>query len=247
MVIFNYGYNQVPKDKKYQAGISATMGINSQKMGTNYVDANRNGSDLGIGINVNILIKDAYAIATGAEFDFEKLYYETKTPTFYRFDDTKILKISESDTTNQVFTLVARKEEPIYLTIPSMILFQTDFIGYFRYYAKFGLKNSFLLNNRIEDSGYLGTSAAKNMNMKSRGDLFFYKGAIGLAAGTQWNFIGSTCLMAEVGYYYGFTPLHLTNKERNMTLYTVDENSDKKPFSMKATQRQLMVKIAVLF
>jgi hypothetical protein len=83
--------------------------------------------------------------------------------------------------------------------------------------------------------------------MTSKGDLFFYKGTIGISAGTEWNFIGSTSLVAELGYYYGFTPLHYTNKGKNMSLYTIDGTGLAQPFSNKATQRQLMFRVAVLF
>jgi hypothetical protein len=243
-------FGQGAKDKKFQAGIVTSIGLNTQKMGTKYVTANGHGSDFTIGINTHFQLKDAIAFNTGLEFDFETIQYKmaTQTPTFYRFSDTEILKYgSPVSSSDQVFTLIKRKEQPLYLSIPTMMLFRTDFIGNVRYFAKFGLRHSFLLKNEINDSGFSGSTASSNNQMTSKGDLFFYKGTIGLSAGTEWNFIGSTSLVAELGYYYGFTPLHNTNKEKNMTLYTLDETNHVHPFSNKATQRQLMLKVAVLF
>lgn len=246
-----FSFSQAAKDKKIQAGIVSSIGLNTQKMGTKYVTANGHGSDFTIGVNANIQLKDIVVMNTGLEFDFETIQYKmaTQTPTYYRFTDTQILKYeTPASSNNQVFTLLSRKEQPLYVSIPMMLVFRTDFIGYFRYFAKFGLRNSFLLSNKITDSGFIGSSASSNNQMTSKGDLLFYKGAIGLSAGTEWNFIGATSLVAELGYYYGFTPLHFTNKEKNMTLYTLDPNTGlTHPFSNKATQRQLMLKVAILF
>jgi hypothetical protein len=243
-------FGQGAKDKKIQAGIVSSIGLNTQKMGTKYVTANGHGSDLTIGINANFQLKDAFVFNTGLEFDFETIRYKmaNQTPTYYRFSDTQILKHGAPTSSNdQVFTLISRKEQPLYLSIPTMMLFRTDFVGYFRYFAKFGLRHSFLLNNQLNDSGFIGSTASSNNQMSSKGDLFFYKGTVGLSVGTEWNFIGSTSLVAELGYYYGFTPLHYTNKEKNMTLYTIDGTGLVQPFSNKATQRQLMFRVAVLF
>ena len=76
--------------------------------------------------------------------------------------------------------------------------------------------------------------------------MFFYQASLGLSLGTEWNFIGSTCLVAEMSYYYGLTPLFLDRKDVNKTLYN---NVDGKinPFSNKATLNQLNLKFAVLF
>ena len=88
--------------------------------------------------------------------------------------------------------------------------------------------------------------------MKAPGEMFFFKSAVGLAGGAEWNFTGSTCLMAEIGFYYGFTPLH-TN--RNIDKYNnylfaatiADPVTSKTNFNNKATQSQLMFKLSILF
>ena len=107
-----------------------------------------------------------------------------------------------------------RVQKGTYLTIPTMLLFRTNFIGYFRYFGKFGLRNSFLLTNKINDTGVNydvdvpGNPVeiqGDNVNMKAKGDMFFFKSAVGLAGGAEWNFSGSTSLVAELGFYYGFT------------------------------------------
>jgi hypothetical protein len=87
---------------------------------------------------------------------------------------------------------------------------------------------------------------SENTNFTTPGDMFFYKGSIGLSAGAEWNFIETTSLVAEIGYFYGITPLHLERKEANRTLYTID-NGTRTYFSNKANQNQLLFKISILF
>ena len=95
----------------------------------------------------------------------------------------------------------------------------------------------------------IGT-AGTNENMTASNDMFFFKSNVGLAGGAEWNFSGSTCLLAEVGFYYGFTPLHLDRNDDNKTLFTSglnNGNGDDEYFSNQATQQQLMFKVSVLF
>ena len=77
--------------------------------------------------------------------------------------------------------------------------------------------------------------------------MFFYQASLGLSLGTEWNFIGSTSLVAEMSYYYGLTPLFSDKKEEKETLYTKDSSGNIKSFSNKATLNQLNLKFALLF
>ena len=84
--------------------------------------------------------------------------------------------------------------------------------------------------------------------MTSKNEMFFYQASLGLSLGAEWNFIGSTSLVAEMSYYYGLTPLFLNRKEGKQTLYNKDASTGKiNYFSNKATQNQLALKLAVLF
>lgn len=255
-------------DKKVQAGLVFGSGLAMQKMGTSYMDKNGVGSDMTIGANVNISLSETIGFCTGAEFDFETLKYKAANyndnQVYYYYNDKELLQMKDVDplnTNHQIFELDTRKQKAVYLTIPTMMVFRTNFIGYFRYFGKFGLRNSFLLKNTIFDTGVnidpevpngvLRTDATLD-NMKAPGDMFFFKSAVGLSGGAEWNFSGSTCLMAEIGYYYGFTPLHTnrnTDKGNNYLLATPINNGggNDTQFSNKATQSQLLFKLSILF
>lgn len=254
---------QEAADKDFQAGIVLGAGMNFQKMGTKAIEAVNPGSDLTIGANLNFSLNKTIAFCTGVEFDFNAIKFnysqDTKPSIYYRYNDTDILqKGDELGANDKYFQLVDRTQKSVYLTVPTMLLFRTNFIGYFRYFGKFGLRSSFLLSTKSNDegfnydAGYVNGASATNENMKASGDMFFFKSAVGLAGGAEWNFSGSTCLVAEIGYYYGFTPLYWGRAADSdkTTLYTraVENGTTSDAFlANKATQGQLMFKVSILF
>ncbi|NVK65484.1 MAG: hypothetical protein HWE22_12910 [Flavobacteriales bacterium] len=254
---------QEAADKTVQAGLIMAVGPNFQKMGTKIMAKDGAGNDLTIGMNANWAFNDNLGLNLGVEFDFSTLKYKTSAENdiYYWYADTKILQQKEvADASNaELYKLSTRSQKGTYLSVPTMLLFRTNFIGYFRYFGKFGLRNSFLLSSKINDTGANYNSdipgasdevQGENLNMKAKGDMFFFKSAVGLAGGAEWNFSGSTSLVAELGFYYGFTPLHLDKNDGNTTLFrTVEENGTTTfdHFSNQATQQQLQFKVSILF
>lgn len=244
-------------DKKVQAGLVAGFGLNFPKVGTKKMIRNGVGTDLTIGMNLNYNFNPNLGFTTGLEFDFERMKFKpTSVNTFYRYTDTEIeQKRDKDDATQTGFRLTDREQKPVYLTIPTMFMFRTNFIGYFRYFGKFGLRNSFLLGNKLNDNGFnispLGVeTAAENNGMTAKNSMNLYKGAIGLAGGFEWNFSGNTCLVTELGYYYGINPVINVTNEENQTLFTRDPATplaDDAYFTNKVSQSQLMLKVSILF
>lgn len=253
---------QEAEGKKYQAGLVAGFGMNFQNMETKKLVTNGIGTDLTIGANVNIGFTETIGLTTGVEFDFETLKYKAADGEniYYHYLDNTVLKSEDAgDPNGELFRLDTRTQKPVYLSIPTMLLFRTHFIGYFRYFGKFGLRNSFLLSQKINDTGdnfepdaVVGgiPTAGTNENMTASGEMFFFKSAVGAAGGAEWNFTGSTCLVAELGFYYGFTPLYLNRSEEKTFLYTSGLNNGSGNdfrFSNAAKQTQLMLKVSILF
>lgn len=248
---------QEAADKKVQAGLVFGYGMAFQKMETKYIKSNGLGSDLTIGANMNYGFNDNIGLNIGVEFDFETLKYKAAGDynvipgdknLFYAYNDSKIVAADSYDGSQSTFQLLERKQKPIYLTIPTMVLFRTKFIGYFRYFGKFGLKTSFLLSSKINDEGYAlnsttPTEVVENNNMTAKNELFFMKSSVGLAGGAEWNFVGSTSLVAEIGYYYGFVPMYYNKKSEDRYLYTPTDGN----INNKAKQSQLMFKVSILF
>lgn len=262
---------QEAADKKVQAGLVVGYGMNFQKMGTKYLQTNGVGSDLTIGANVNIGINETFAFCTGVEFDFETLKYKSPAGSniqyVYNNSDNELVQLdvnTDPDVNGYAFDpnfagernlyqMESRKQSPLYVTIPTMMMFRTNYIGYFRYFGKFGLRTSVLLTNKITDKGANVDATGDvintndNKDMRAPGEMFPVKSAVGLAGGAEWNFIGSTVLVGEIGYYYGFTPLY--NKKTFLADTGGDNNGSGNDtyFANSATQSQLMLKLSILF
>lgn len=253
-------------EKKIQAGIVFAFGPTFQKMGTKIMAKDGAGSEFSIGTNLNFSFNENVGLTAGLEFDFSKLNYKTaqNESIYYWYNDNEIFQRDDAATaTNkELFLLSSREQKPLYLSIPTMLIFRTNFIGYFRYFGKFGLRNSFLLTQTINDTGFdhiildtpnalgLDIEVSTNENMDAKGDMFFFRSSFGAVGGAEWNFSGSTSLALEVGYYYGFTPLHLDKNDGKTTLYTaavINGTAANIDFSNAATQHQLQFKLSILF
>jgi hypothetical protein len=120
------------------------------------------------------------------------------------------------------------------------------------------MKHNFLLTQKSQDTGYSLTTQGMDLtklgeevtqkNMKAKNEMVFYKGSVGIAGGAEWNFTGNTCLVAELGFYYGITPLYY--KRDNAYLFTYEKENGlpvRKEVNNKATQAQLELKVSILF
>ena len=251
-------FTQDLQNKNLQAGITSSFGFNFAKMGTSRLENNGVGTNFSIGLLIHKSFQDSknFGFSSGFEFDFNAIKFQSSASSdsiFYNYSDTEILP--STNTSEDLFLLESRKHKITQITIPVALLFRTDANGHFRYYTKFGIKNSFLLSNKMTDKGteiIKGSPTIlkekENLNMTSKNEMFFYQASLGLSIGAEWNFIGSTCLVAEMSYYYGLTPLFLDRKEEKQTLYSKDASTGKiNSFSNKATLNQLNLKFAVLF
>jgi hypothetical protein len=242
----NLSYAQGTAAKRLQAGMTGNFGLNFQKMGSKKMDINGVGSDLSVGVLIHTSFKNSsnIGLATGLEFDFETLKYKAgDSAVFYRYTENEIL--GKDETGGTAFKLSERQIKPIYISIPLMLLFRTDPIGDFRYFGKFGIRNSFMVSQKINDKGVDvgGSTIIENTSMKSFGETFFYKGSIGFSAGAEWNFVGTTTLVPEISFFYGLTPMHYRFSEKNYSLY----DGSGTYFYTKSKQNQLMLKISILF
>jgi hypothetical protein len=246
-------WSQGIASKKMQAGVTSTFGLNTLRMGTNKMNSNGVGSNLGIGVLIHSSLKNSknLGLAYGLEFEFGSFKFKPSNTTYYIYDDKSILTKDESNGNMNLFELKERNQKPVYVTIPIMFLFRTDFIGDFRYFGKFGVRNSFLVSNKMNDIGIDNPFSSNQVedfsNMRASGETLIYHGSVGMTAGAEWNFVGSTSLVAEAGYFYGLTPLFIDRKPENKSLYNIENVSNKSYYSNNANLNQILLKISILF
>lgn len=253
-------HSQTVGDKTLQAGLVGGVGVSMLKMGTNNLSANGAGATFTVGTNFTKAFKETKNLAYtfGLEFDIENLNFKKEnTNVFYRYTDKVIKNQKETvATTDKYFLLSERTYNPVYISLPIYLNFRTEFIGDFRYFANFGLRNRFLVSNKINDTGFSldnlndpfqSWQNQENVDMTSKGELFIFNSNIGFSGGAEWNFTGTTVLKAELGYYYGFVPLFLDRSDDKKNLFILDSNLDKVYFSNKSTQNQVVLKLSILF
>ncbi|MFM8597045.1 MAG: hypothetical protein ACKOBN_08140 [Flavobacteriales bacterium] len=248
-------FGQTVAEKKLQGGLTGSVGFNYLNMGTSLLEA-QPGLSTSVGVNFIKATKESQNIAFlgGVEFNLERFNYKvTGQDVFYRYTDQAIKMKSETIAADKYYRLTERTYKPLYLGLPIGMAFRTDFIGDYRGVVKFGLQNRFLLSNTVDDIGFSSTTPSEigdyqeNVGMSAKKDLFFYNAGLFINLGAEWNFSGSTCLLIELGYQYGFMPLHLTSKEQNYTLFTVDNLGAPTYFRNQAIMNQANLKFTLLF
>lgn len=249
---------QEVNSKKIQMGISLGSSLNFNRVDTKLIEALNPAYDLSIGMNIIKNFNENLGFNTGIEFDFSSMKYKFNDTAFYHYSDNEILNKEDKNDSEKysIFQIQERQEKPIYLTIPTMLIFKTDYIGYNRYFAKFGMRHSFCLKNTSNDKGLIQNSSVQETfnRMKLQQDISIYTGSIGVSAGTEWNYSGSSSIQFELGYYYGINNLHrgesiIGDKQKKLTLFEKNEipTSSIQYTSLKSSRNQIALKITFLF
>jgi hypothetical protein len=245
-------------NKKVQIGIGLGGGALFYKMGTDRAEKDGAGYNFHLGLDLNYNFAEHVGLYTGLSFDLEgfKYKFDASDRIFYNYDDKEVLGKEDivGLTDYDSLLITNRTYKPIYLTIPTMLVFKTDQIGYLKYFGKFGLRTSFLLSQKGDDTGYKNGIIAETIeqkNIKYNNDLLAVKSSVGIAGGVEWNFTGSTVLVGEIGFYYGFLNTHVSKSvggdtERNYSLYQ-NVNGAPEYNPLKSNQMQLLFRLAVLF
>jgi len=252
---------QEAAQKKVMAGLTLGGAINLNDPQTNTISS-KVGGDFVVGMAVDWHFSKNIGLSTGLEFDFNRFRTNYNELVYFDYDDKEVLQLRDRDEENpdNSFLLEERQHKSIYLSVPVMLKFQTNYMGYMRYYGKFGVRNSFMLSTRVDNYGIgfdeleAPDGLTELLDMKSNGTLSTYKGSIGIAGGAEYNISGNTVLVVELGYYYGFSEVFrqsgslFGDDDKFLSLYELpDGSSDREYYSPSLKQSQLLLKVAVLF
>ena len=258
-MIFN-AFAQEAADKTILAGLTLGGALNFNNPQTKTIDS-KTGGDFLVGMVLDWNFSKNIGLSTGIEFSFNRFKTMYNDTVFFDSNDKEILRNKDLEGTDATshFMLAERKHKSIYLTLPVMLKFQTNYMGYMRYYGKFGIRNDFLLSTRADNEGIEfdskgdPTGESELDGMRSKGLMSFYKGSVGISGGVEYNISGSTVLVAEIGYYYGFTEVFqqkgalFGDDEKDMSLYRINSSAERAYYSPTLKQSQLILKLAVLF
>lgn len=256
---FGLNAQDAADSRKFLAGITLGGALNIGTPQTKTIDA-KVGGDFMVGLMLDWNFHKNVGLTTGLEFDFDNYSTIYKNKINFRYNDKEILREKDAvSADDDFFQLESRKHKNIYLTLPVMLKFQTNFIGWFRYFGRFGVRNSMLLTTRVNDLG-LQTDAfgitgidASLDGMRTKNMMSFYKGSVGLTAGAEYNLSGATTLVAEIGYFYGFSEIFSQGKDDYRSLYEWKESTSnpgtyvKEYYTPKLKQGLIMLKVSVLF
>lgn len=253
---------QEASEKKVLAGLTLGSALNFNDPQTNTMNSNV-GGDFFVGMALDWNFSKNIALSTGIEFDFNRFRTTYSETVYFDYSDKEIIQFNDYDKENNIdnnFLVNERHHKSIYLSIPVMLKFQTNFMGYMRYYGKFGLRNSFMLSTRTDNFGQAFDIAGDALDisqledMSSPGVMSFYKGSFGISGGAEYNISGNTVLVAELGYYYGFSEVFqqegsvFGDDEKDLSLYQTPVDIEERVYyTPSVRQGQLMLKVSVLF
>ena len=253
--------NNTSTASKYKMGVIVGTGLNIGKVdNTSAMQNNGVGTNLSIGMVVQKSINQNLSFNTGIEFDFDRFNYNSyeNTSLYYKYleNELKILSKEESKDPNlagvKKFKLEDRSINTTYLTIPMLLTGKTTLIGKNSYFARIGLRHSFLLKQEFNDNGRINDSNEKSAleGLTSENELRYYRLNLGISIGTEWNVFDNSFLVFEMGYYSGIFNIHQQeslrgDKQKDMTLF--NELNNPKYTTVKGTQNQLLLKVTFLF
>jgi hypothetical protein len=260
IIVSTLTFAQEAATRKTQAGMAFKAGININEAATKNMKVTGTGSNLSVGVDVHHSFNNSIGFYSGISIDFETNKIapgENSGKSYYYFNDTDIPRFDKLEGDETLYQWTSRTQKPVYITIPTMMLFRTKFFAYKRFHGKFGLRNSILVDNKINDVGFTfkdndfeeSTTALENKNMIISRDMNFFRSSAGFSFGAEWNFSGPTSLVAEMGYYFGFVPIYANNSKKNQTTFFIDEDNNNQHdyYSNNMRQNQLIWKLALFF
>lgn len=162
----------------------------------------------GYGLVTEFRLSNIVSFATGLQVDYSGGKLNFKDTANYYFSNDAI--ITYKDTTGasyDKFRLKERKYDVTYITIPLTLKMKTTEIGYFTYFGQFGVNCSFKLKARADDKAESTTTSqsADQSQLDITDDMNFFKFALNVGGGAEYNLSGSTSILFGVNYFNGFS------------------------------------------
>ncbi|MFN4235165.1 MAG: porin family protein [Bacteroidia bacterium] len=219
--------------KTFRFGLAVQPNISWLKIESKEFESNGISGKFSYGLLAEYSFAKNYSIASGIQILTTGGRVNYKTPVY--FNESGKIEIDGSN-----FLLNKRTYGTQYLNIPISLKMRTNEIGYITYFAQFGLDAGFKTNAKAKDTGSdnvkvtipvptPGNTTSKH-NIKD--DVNFFRMALNIGGGIEYNLSGSTSLLIGVNYSNGF--VNVLKKESSQ-IKLPDINS---PFGLGSELKQ---------
>lgn len=183
--------------KKFRFGLKAAPSVSWLKPDSKEFKSEKAQLKFSYGLMTEFALSENYSFVTGLEI--------TTVGGGLRFPDSTYVK-HETDPLND-YMLLSRSYNLKYVDLPLLLKMKTNEIGYFTYFGQFGFNTSFRTKARANDSGTLFTSprVVSVPDIDIEKDISFFRVALNLGLGAEYNIAGNTSLVFGVNYSNGFT------------------------------------------
>lgn len=197
-VLIGFGFTSQAQDSPIRFGVK--LGTNYGWLKPNISELEKDGVMPRLGLAYGIMFD--YQFSSSSNYFFSSGIQATHVggrliePAYVNVDDTPFFGKRE------------RTYRMQYLTIPLTLKMRTNQIGYFNYFASFGVDAKINLSARANDEyEWLGNSNLQPQdeeNIDIKDDIRALNAGLNIQLGTEYNISGNTNLYVALGWHNGF-------------------------------------------
>jgi opacity protein-like surface antigen len=213
--------------KTFRFGLALQPNLSWMKVESKEFESDGVSGKFSYGLVAEFAFSQNYCIATGLQILTTGGRINYKTPVYFQ-EDGKI------DLTGGNFLIGKRTYGTQYLNIPISLKMRTNEIGYMTYFAQFGLDVGFKTDAKGKDTGTdnvkVTIPAPTAGNSKTvhniNSDINFFRMALNIGGGAEYNISGNTSLVFGINYSNGFVNVL---KKKSSQIKVADNNA---PFGL---------------
>ena len=218
----------------FHFGLKASPSLSWLKPNSKYLLHDGNKLNINGGLIMDFNFTDNYAFSTGFEISTfgGKLAYPSsnKDSVFY----------NTSETDSIPFLLTTRNHKLRYVNIPITLKLKTNQIGAMVYYGQFGFDLGLRWRAMADDDGTQKAILTTNKDVEIQEEIGFFRLALNVGLGVEYNLVGNTSLLVGVNYNNGFT-----NSFRKDSKFLRDKDSQR--LKQDAFANYVALSVGVLF
>lgn len=264
--LLSFGVQAQDAAKNFRFGLRVDPTISWMKPDNTKKFANA-GASMGFGWGLHLEFKlsevASFYSAFTMQYDKGRLDYRPDVSTadsvFYQVNaDDEIVEwqsssINGGTSNNQVLMLDSRKFNASYVNMSFGLKMKTKEIGYLTYFGQFGANLGIRVKCKGDDevqvvnlanNPFTYTAADKD-DLDITSEIQMIRFGLSIGGGAEYNISGSTSLLFGISYNHGVTNSLKGESDYLRTLK--DGSADLQTFDQKATARNIMLTIGILF